>query len=140
MFICFRDRNAVPEIKPHQTAELTYNEVPLKSGQLSTVLPALGLLVYNKSTQDAFVFINENRDKGIEVGAGRERSLDGLSIYGVSIENLGDEPIPRGAIIPTLFTDHSALVQFGKLADNDRKRTIRGLRPLLSQKQIGESQ
>lgn len=84
---------------------LTYRGLKLSESSLKKFIPALGIAVLNKSSENIKVFINESPDNCMRLTGFSSRGLTGVPAWDVSVQNLGANAIFAGDVVVTLFND-----------------------------------
>ncbi|MDV0447156.1 hypothetical protein MsAg5_10320 [Methanosarcinaceae archaeon Ag5] len=115
LLITMSGQNAVKELQPVEIYRLLYNGNPLPDSTLSTSLPFFGCKIFNQSSQNAYAYFNNGRDKGDVIDAGRERIWEGFSLSDIYIQNVGDDVIPRDKIKVTIYSDHASILRYLEL-------------------------
>jgi len=100
-------------IAPGTQAPVKFQGIKLSESSLKKFIPILGVMIYNQSTEDIRVFMNETNDNAVRLPGNSALPLSGVPMFDITVENLdASETIAAGEVIITLFNDFEQVSRY----------------------------
>lgn len=96
---------SIPELTSGLQYTVKKGDIKLSESSFKSFIPFMSASVLNKSTEEIKIFLNETDDNAFRVPANSSRSITGVPIWDISVQNMSTNTIESGNIFITLIND-----------------------------------